>query len=88
MSSEQAHFIATETVLSAGQSLMKCIRQYIHPAAPLTERAGGLLLSGLTVASWQLTDQLEGDGGFAVVPGTHKGNIAPPQVISPAQVGT
>ena len=32
---------------------------------------------GLTVASWQFTDQLEGDGGFAVVPGSR----APPQTL-------
>ena len=38
----------------------------------------GLMRCGLTVASWQLTDQLEDDGGFAVVPGSHKGNIKPP----------
>ena len=29
----------------------------------------GLMRCGLCVASWQLTDQLAGDGGFAVVPG-------------------
>ena len=30
----------------------------------------GKMRCGLTVASWQLTDQMEGDGGFAVVPGS------------------
>ena len=42
-----------------------------------TERPGafyryrdGQMRCGLTVAGWQLTDQMAGDGGFAVVPGS------------------
>jgi ectoine hydroxylase-related dioxygenase (phytanoyl-CoA dioxygenase family) len=36
---------------------------------------------GLTVASWQLTDAKEGDGGFACIPGSHKANLRPPRDV-------
>ena len=37
----------------------------------------GKMQCGLCVASWQLTDVLEGDGGFACIPGSHKSNYRP-----------
>jgi ectoine hydroxylase-related dioxygenase (phytanoyl-CoA dioxygenase family) len=39
----------------------------------------GQMHCGLTVASWQLTDVHPGDGGFCLIPGSHKGNIACPR---------
>jgi hypothetical protein len=41
----------------------------------------GRMQCGLCVASWQLTDVHEGDGGFACVPGSHKSNYRPPQEV-------
>ena len=41
----------------------------------------GCMHNGLTVVAWQLADIRDGDGGLAVVPGSHKGNIAPPQSL-------
>jgi ectoine hydroxylase-related dioxygenase (phytanoyl-CoA dioxygenase family) len=37
--------------------------------------------NGLTVVAYQLTDAGPGDGGFAVVPGSHKGNFAAPRSL-------
>lgn len=41
----------------------------------------GRMHCGLTVVSWQLTDVGPGDGGFCVIPGSHKGNIACPKAM-------
>ena len=38
----------------------------------------GRMHNGLSVASIQLTDVNPGDGGFALIPGSHKGNFACP----------
>jgi hypothetical protein len=38
----------------------------------------GKMYCGLSVVSIQLTDVNPGDGGFAVVPGSHKANFKPP----------
>jgi ectoine hydroxylase-related dioxygenase (phytanoyl-CoA dioxygenase family) len=41
----------------------------------------GQMHNGLTVASWQFADVNEGDGGFCVIPGSHKGNYpCPPEM--------
>jgi ectoine hydroxylase-related dioxygenase (phytanoyl-CoA dioxygenase family) len=37
--------------------------------------------NGLSVVAYQLTDAGPGDGGFAVVPGSHKGNYAAPLAL-------
>ena len=42
----------------------------------------GRMHNGLTVVAWQLSDIRDGDGGLAVVPGSHKGNIAPPRSLT------
>lgn len=41
----------------------------------------GQMHNGLTVVAWQLADVNPGDGGLAVIPGSHKGNYACPQAI-------
>jgi hypothetical protein len=41
----------------------------------------GRMHNGLTVAAYQLTDVDEGDGGFCVVPGSHKGNYTCPDSL-------
>jgi len=41
----------------------------------------GQMHNGLTVVAWQLTDVNPGDGGLALIPGSHKGNYACPQPI-------
>jgi hypothetical protein len=41
----------------------------------------GRMFCGLTVVSIQLTEVRPGDGGFAVVPGSHKGNFTPPKSL-------
>ena len=38
----------------------------------------GRMHNGLTVTTWQLTDVNEGDGGFCVIPGSHKSNCPSP----------
>jgi len=38
----------------------------------------GQMHNGLTVVAWQLADVNEGDGGLALIPGTHKGNYPCP----------
>ena len=35
----------------------------------------GVMRNGLTVATWNLTDVAEGDGGFSCIPGSHKTNF-------------
>lgn len=37
---------------------------------------------GLTVVTWVLTDQNEGDGGFACIPGSHKSNYPIPEDVA------
>ena len=39
----------------------------------------GQMHCGLTVVSWQLSDVDSGDGGFCLIPGSHKGNLACPK---------
>ncbi len=41
----------------------------------------GKMHNGLTVAAYQLVDVNEGDGGFCLVPGSHKGNYACPDSL-------
>ena len=41
----------------------------------------GQMHNGLVVVTWQLNDQLPGDGGFCYVPGTHKSNLRGPQEL-------
>lgn len=41
----------------------------------------GVMRSGMLVCSFQLADITEGDGGFGVVPGSHKSNFQPPPEI-------
>ena len=41
----------------------------------------GQMHNGLTVVAWQLADVNPGDGGLALIPGSHKGNYACPQPI-------
>ena len=41
----------------------------------------GRMQCGLCVASWQLTEVRDGDGGFACVPGSHKSNYRPPREV-------
>ena len=41
----------------------------------------GQMHCGLTVVSWQLSDVDPGDGGFCLIPGSHKGNLACPKGI-------
>ena len=41
----------------------------------------GQMHNGLTVVAWQLADVDPGDGGLALIPGSHKGNYACPQPI-------
>jgi|TARA_B100000809_G_scaffold2807_1_gene3200 hypothetical protein len=41
----------------------------------------GQMHNGLTVVAWQLADVNPGDGGLALIPGTHKGNYACPPPI-------
>jgi hypothetical protein len=38
----------------------------------------GQMHNGLVVVTWQLNDQMPGDGGFCYVPGTHKSNLRGP----------
>jgi len=40
---------------------------------------GGRILTGLTVVEYLLADEGPGEGGVAVVPGSHKANLACPQ---------
>ena len=47
----------------------------------------GRMQCGLCVASWQLTEVREGDGGFACVPGSHKSNYRPPQHVLSTEDG-
>ena len=37
---------------------------------------------GLTVVSWNLTDNGPGDGGFACIPGSHKSNYPVPRDVA------
>jgi hypothetical protein len=39
----------------------------------------GMMMNGLTVVSWALSDANAEDGGFAVVPGSHKANFRIPE---------
>ncbi|HIG57532.1 MAG TPA: hypothetical protein EYG11_21620 [Candidatus Latescibacteria bacterium] len=41
----------------------------------------GKMHNGLTVAAYQLADVNEGDGGFCLVPGSHKGNYPCPTAL-------
>ena len=41
----------------------------------------GQMHNGLTVAAYQLADVNEGDGGFCLVPGSHKGNYPCPPAL-------
>jgi len=41
----------------------------------------GKMNSGLTVVTWQLADVNPGDGGFTLVPGSHKGNFPVPDAV-------
>ncbi|MBI2194106.1 MAG: phytanoyl-CoA dioxygenase family protein [Planctomycetes bacterium] len=41
----------------------------------------GRMFNGLTVVAWQLSDVNPGDGGFALVPGSHKGNFPVPEGV-------
>jgi ectoine hydroxylase-related dioxygenase (phytanoyl-CoA dioxygenase family) len=41
----------------------------------------GKMNSGLTVVTWQLADVNPGDGGFTLVPGSHKGNFPVPDAM-------
>ena len=41
----------------------------------------GQMHNGLTVVAWQLADVNPGDGGLALIPGSHKGNYACPQPV-------
>jgi ectoine hydroxylase-related dioxygenase (phytanoyl-CoA dioxygenase family) len=41
----------------------------------------GQMHCGLTVVSWQLANVNPGDGGFCLIPGSHKGNFACPKSI-------
>ncbi|MDA0836312.1 MAG: phytanoyl-CoA dioxygenase family protein [Planctomycetota bacterium] len=41
----------------------------------------GKMNSGLTVVTWQLEDVNSGDGGFTLVPGSHKGNFPVPEGV-------
>ena len=41
----------------------------------------GQMHNGLTVVAWQLADVNPGDGGLALIPGSHKGNYTCPQPI-------
>jgi len=41
----------------------------------------GKMFSGLTVATFALTDVPEGSGGLAVIPGSHKSNFPVPEDI-------
>ncbi len=41
----------------------------------------GQMHNGLVVVAWQLVDCNPGDGGLAVVPGSHKGNVSAPQLM-------
>ena len=41
----------------------------------------GRMHNGLTVVSIQLTDVNPGDGGFALIPGSHKGNLPCPEAL-------
>ncbi len=43
--------------------------------------SNGLIMCGLIVVTWVLTDQGPDDGGFACIPGTHKSNYTPPEDI-------
>lgn len=44
--------------------------------------ANGLIRNGMVVVEFLLTDQNSGEGGFAVIPGSHKSNFVRPQSIS------
>jgi hypothetical protein len=41
----------------------------------------GRMHSGLTVVAWQLADIGPGDGGFGLIPGSHKGNFPCPPAM-------
>ncbi len=41
----------------------------------------GKMHCGLTVVAWQLADVKPGDGGFCLIPGSHKGNVACPKDV-------
>ena len=67
---------------------------YLHgsgePFSPATwyhQQNGKIYCRGITVA-WQLTDCNPGDGGFAVIPGSHKTcEPTPPEIRSLAEYG-
>lgn len=44
--------------------------------------ANGMMRNGMLVVEFLLTDQLEGEGGFAAIPGSHKSNFLRPREIS------
>ena len=44
------------------------------------------VVTGMTVASWILTEQLAEAGGFRCVPGSHKANLAVPEEVTPDEV--
>lgn len=41
----------------------------------------GKLRCGLSVATWQLTETRDGDGGFACIPGSHNSHFRAPQEV-------
>ena len=60
---------------------------YMHAienaAASYRVEASGAIRCGMCVCSFQLTDQLAGDGGFACIPGSHS---ASPLATSPRPI--
>ena len=46
----------------------------------------GRMHNGLTVASWQLADTNPGDGGFSLIPGSHKGNYVCPDEMKKFEI--
>jgi ectoine hydroxylase-related dioxygenase (phytanoyl-CoA dioxygenase family) len=50
------------------------------PSAYFTYRQGRML-NGVTTVSWALTDMAKGQGGFVVIPGSHKSNYPHPEAF-------
>lgn len=54
---------------------------YFNPGAYYIYR-NGRMHNGLIVLQYTLSDQNEGDGGFACIPGSHKANVPRPESIT------
>ena len=97
----EGHYMHASYLSSLGRFLpvltarVVCRHAIENAAASYRVEASGAIRCGMCVCSFQLTDQLAGDGGFACIPGSHSASpLAPsprpicPVDFCPAQSGT